>query len=40
VFTTAVAHVSPSATLVAGVRASLFVGAALALASAGTSALR
>ena len=41
VFTTVVAHVSPlSAALVAGVRASLFVGAALALAGAGASALR
>jgi EmrB/QacA subfamily drug resistance transporter len=41
VFTTVVAHVSPpSAALVAGVRASLFVAAGLALAGAGTSALR
>jgi EmrB/QacA subfamily drug resistance transporter len=41
VFTTVVAHVStPSVALVAGVRASLLVAAGLALAGAGTSALR
>jgi EmrB/QacA subfamily drug resistance transporter len=41
VFTTVVAHVTPaSAGLVAGVRASLLVATGLALAGAGTSALR